>query len=172
MYLKHYYSWPKVPTVFLFQALCTSLLPLQQSLPLHLDQLVLWLDGHFYTEQTICSLGYLLCSQPLLFAKYFPATVITKRALILLHTSNALAFLPVSSPSMIICFRCAFTFSVKRVAFRDVFNAHPLEIWQVGSYLDVCVWKLFLFVCSSPRPLCTFRPISSLHCRRSILSLI
>ena len=138
MYPKHYYSWPKVPTVFLFQALRTSLLPLQQSLPLHLDELVLWLDGHFYTEQTICSKvsGYLLCSQPLLFAKYFPATVI--RALILLHTSNALAFLPVSSPSMNICFRCAFTYSVKRVAFCDVFNVHLLEIWQVGSYLDVC----------------------------------
>lgn len=138
MYLKHYYSWPKVPTVFLFQALRTSLLPLQQSLPLHLDELVLWLDGHFYTEQIICSKvsGYLLCSQPLLFAKYFPATVI--RALILLHTSNALAFLPVSSPSMNICFRCAFTYSVKRVAFCDVFNVHLLEIWQVGSYLDVC----------------------------------
>ena len=167
MYLKHYYSWPKVPTVFLFQALCTSLLPLQQSLPLHLDQLVLWLDGHFYTEQTICSLGYLLCSQPLLFAKYFPATVITKSSHFATHIKCTCL------PSSLLTFHdYLFTFSVKRVAFRDVFNAHPLEIWQVGSYLDVCVWKQFLFVCSSPRPLCTFRPISSLHCRRSILSLI
>ena len=171
MYLKNCYSWPKVPTVFLFQALCTSLLPLQQSLPLHLDQLVLWLAATSIQNRqsahwAICS----LVSHSSLLNTFLPPS--SRRALILLDTSNALAFLPVSSPSMIICFRCAFTISVKHVAFRDVFNAHPLEIWQVGSYLDVCVWKLFLFVCNSPRPLCTFRSISSLHGRRSILSLI